>query len=123
MVTRTKKHGSVVPVPNATTSTAGDALNAAQRGPVPKGMTQKKAFEKLIPYFFVLRSKGCSWGQITKLLKDECGFKLQSRTVQNYFSEMAPTQIDICQKALTEHLLALAEIRKKSNLGDMAEIS
>jgi len=110
MITKTKKYRSEIPVKNSNTVDSRDIFNATHVKYEQKGMTQKKAFEILIPHLFVLRKKGCSWEQITKLLNDKCGFKLQAATVRTYFSEMARKHSGICQKAMTENILAGAKI-------------
>ncbi|MDY7579310.1 hypothetical protein RGU70_13390 [Herbaspirillum sp. RTI4] len=109
MTTKTKKHQSEIPVSNSNTSNSRDIFNVIHKKHEQKGLTQKKAFEILIPHLFVLRKKGCSWEQITKLLNDKCGFKLQATTVRTYFSEMARRHLGICQEAMTEHILAGAK--------------
>lgn len=78
-----------------------------------KDMTQKKAFEKLIPHLFVLRKKNCSWAQITELLNEKCGFNLQPGTVRTYFGEMAKKHAGICQIAMEKYIFDAAKIKKK----------
>lgn len=75
-----------------------------------EGLTQKKMIEKLIPYFYVLRKKGCSWEQITGLLNDKCGFKILPSTVRSYYGAMFPKQRQICQKFLTEHVTEVTKL-------------
>lgn len=110
MITKTKKHQSEIPALNSNIINSRDIFNATYGKHEKKDMTQKKAFEILIPHLFVLRKKGCSWEQITKLLNDKCGFKLQAATVRTYFSEMARKHSGICRKAMTEHILAVSKI-------------
>jgi len=78
-----------------------------------KDMTQKKAFEKLIPYLYVLRKKNCSWAQITDLLNEKCGFNLQSGTVRTYFGEMAKKHADICQSAMEKYIFDATKKKRK----------
>lgn len=80
---------------------------------VPDDRSQRKAFESLMPYMYVLRNKGCSWAQLTKLLND-CGLKLQPATVRTYYSEMLSSRLDICQEQMNEQILIMAEVRKES---------
>lgn len=80
---------------------------------VPDDRSQRKAFESLMPYMYVLRNKGCSWAQLTKLLND-CGLRLQPATVSTYYGEMLSSRLDICQEQMNEQILIMAEVRKES---------
>ncbi len=89
---------------------------------VPEDQTQRQAFEKLMPHLYVLRNKGCSWGQLAKLLS-QCGFRLQPSTVRSYFSEMLAARMDICQARMNEQIAILAAIRKETAGADLTKIS
>lgn len=121
MVTRIKKSESVAVMQNAIKHIPEDVFNTGRRARGRKDITQKKAVETFIPYLFVLRGKGCSWTQITNLLNDKCGFKLQPSTMRSYFGEMVPKHVDICRNAMAEHLLTMAEIKKQEKLADMPD--
>ena len=75
-----------------------------------------------MPQMYVLRNKGCSWAQLTKLLTD-AGFVLQPSTVRSYFGEMLATRQDICQDKMTKQILLMAEIRKDTEQTSRASIS
>lgn len=117
-----KSRGPLQRVPGTDMSTAVAVFQAAMLLTVPEDQTQRKAFESLMPYMYVLRNKGCSWAQLTKLLID-CGFALQPSTVRTYYAEMLATRQDICQERMNEQILLLAEIRKETKGADMSAIS
>ena len=122
MVTKTKKY-PVTPAPNSNEIIDKNFVNLNQGDQNKKGITQKKAFEILIPNLFVLRKKGCSWKQITNLLNEKCGFNLKITAVRSYFSEMVHTQSDICQKKMAEHIIEMNDINKnQENISEKAEI-
>lgn len=79
---------------------------------ITKDLTQKKAFEKLIPNLFVMRKLNFSWTQITELLNDKCGFKLRLGTVRTYFGVMVKKHAHICQAAMEKHISEAAKIKK-----------
>lgn len=103
-------------------TTAEAVFKAATLLAVPEDQTQRQAFESLMPYMYVLRNKGCSWDQLTKLLT-ECGFRLQPSTVRSYYGEMLATRLDICQERMNEQISLLAEIRKETKGADMSAIA
>jgi len=74
-------------------------------------------FASLISYIYVLRNKGCSWEQITKLLAD-CNINLQVSTVRTYYSKMLADRQDECQRRLNEQILMLREVRKVTESAD-----
>jgi hypothetical protein len=101
---------------------AEEVLKIAMYSVVPDDQTQRKAFEALMPYLYVLRNKGCSWEQLTKLLT-ECGFKLQPSTVRSYFSEMLVTRMEICKARMNEQISVLDAIRKETKGADLSGIA
>lgn len=103
-------------------STAEEVLKTAALLIVPEDQTQRQAFEKLMPHLYVLRNRGCSWAQLTRLLT-ECGFKLQPSTVRTYFSEMLAARMDVCQARMNEQISLLAAIRTETAGADMSAIS
>jgi len=107
---------------DTTFSTAEQVLNAAMLLIVPDDQTQRQAIEKLMPYLYVLRKKGCSWAQLTHLLS-ESGFKLQSSTVRSYYNEMLESRMDMCQDRMSEQILLLAELRKQNKSADLSGVS
>ena len=78
-----------------------------------KDLTQKKAFEKLIPNLYVLREINFSWAQITELLNDKCGFNLRPETVRTYFGVMAKKHAHLCKSAMERHISDGAKMKKK----------
>jgi hypothetical protein len=114
--------GPLQRLPGEDISTVDAVFKAAMLLLVPEDQTQRKAFERLMPYLYVLRNKGCSWPQLTKLLGD-CKIHLQPSTVRAYYSEMIGTRMDICQNQMSEQILLLAEIRKETKGTDVSEIS
>ena len=74
-----------------------------------------------MPFMYVLRNKGCSWAQLTKLLTD-AGFVLQPSSVRRYYGEMLATRLDICQERMNEQILLLAEVRKETKGVDVGDI-
>lgn len=115
------RSGPLRRLPGADFSTAEAIFEAAMSLLTPDDQTQRKAFESLMPYMYVLRNKGCSWTQLTKLLTDS-GFILQPSTVRSYYSEMLATRQDICQERMNEQILLLAEIRKETKGVNVANI-
>lgn len=101
---------------------AEEVLKTAALLIVPEDQKQRQAFEKLMPHLYVLRNKGCSWPQLTKLL-GECGFNLQPSTVRAYFSEMLATRMDVCQGRMNEQIALLAAIRSETAGADVSAIS
>ena len=116
MVSRIRKFQPTAPIQEPVGSVNELARQSGTQVDMPAGITQKKAIEKLIPHLFVLRGKGCSWGQITNLLNGKCGFKLKESTVRVYFGQMARRHIDICRAALVDHHLTAAEVAEQERL-------
>lgn len=106
----------------ASFATAEEVLKTAALLVVPDDQTQRQAFEKLLPHLYVLRNKGCSWAQLTKLLA-ECGFKLQPSTVRSYFSEMLADRMDICQARMNEQIAIMAAVRHETANVDLSAIA
>jgi hypothetical protein len=117
-----KTRGPLQRVSGSDFATAGAIFKNAMFLLVPEDQTQRKAFESLMPYMYVLRNRGCSWPQITKLLTD-CGFNLQTSVVRSYYSEMLATRQDICQEQMNEQILLLAEVRKVTKGADISSIA
>jgi hypothetical protein len=103
-------------------STAEIALQAAALLLVPDKQTQYQEFLNLMPCLFVLKEKGYTFLQLTKLLSG-IGFKLQLSTVKKYYSEALPTHLANCQLQTNEHLSLLQNVRKETRGPDMAAIS
>jgi hypothetical protein len=103
-------------------STAEAVLKTAALVLVPEDQSQRQAFGKLMPHLYVLRNKGCSFGQLAKLLT-ELGFNLQLSVVRNYYNEMLVERQDICQERMNEQILLMAEIRKETHGADVAVIA
>jgi hypothetical protein len=103
-------------------STAETALQAAALQLAPDKQTQHQAFLKLIPYLYVLKEKGYTFTQLTKLLF-ELGFKLQTSTVKNYYYNALPMHMANCQLQMNENLSLLQNVRKETWGTDMAAIS
>lgn len=61
-------------------------LSAALDQLLPDSLTQRAAFQKLMPQLKPLREKGISFAQIAGLL-GTLGFQLSSNTVRSYYSE------------------------------------
>ncbi len=109
-------------IPSSDFSTAEEVLKAAALLVEPDDQTQRRAFSKLMPHLYVLRSKGCSYRQLTVMLS-QCGFRLQPSTVRDYFNEALATRMDICKAQLDDHLATVADFRseKNSDLSDIAD--
>jgi len=101
---------------------ADETLRTAALLLVPEDQTQRQAFEKLMPNLYVLRSKGFSWAQITKLL-NECGLHLQPSTVRTYYSEMLAARMDICQARMNEQIAVMAAVRSETAGMDLPAVS
>lgn len=101
---------------------AEEVLKNAAHLMVPEDQTQRRAFEALMPWMYVLRNRGFSWAQLTSLLA-ECGFKLQPSTVRTYYSEMLASRLDVCQARMNEQLALLDEIRKETRGADLPAIA
>lgn len=116
------KNGAFKRVSSVDASAAEAIFNAAILLLEPEEKTQRKVFGTLMPYLFVLRNKGCSWPQLTKLVND-AGLHLQPSTVRTYYSEMLADRQDICQERMNEQLMVLAEIREKTSGEGMSAIA
>lgn len=114
--------GALNRVSGVNMSTASAVFEAAALLVVPDDQTQRKAFAELMGHMHIMRNKGCSWEQITKLLTD-CGFKLQPSTVRTYYSELLAERADTLQAKMNEQLLLMAEIRKETKGLDMSAIT
>lgn len=89
---------------------------------VPDDQTQRQVFEKLMPHLYVLRNKGCSFAQLTKLL-NQCGVNLQPSTVRTYYSEMLADRLDICQARMNESIAVMAAVRSETAGVEISAIS
>jgi hypothetical protein len=96
-------------------------LKAAMALVVPDDLSRRKKFERLMPYIYVLRNKGCSWSQLTSLLI-EAGLDLQMSTVKSYYFEMLEGKQDLCQQKMNEQLLLLAEIKEQTSRAEYSSI-
>lgn len=117
-----QKRGPVQRISGIDASATEDVLKAAMHLMVPEDQTQRQAFVPLMPHLYVLRRKGCSWAQLTKLLTD-CGFNLLPSTVRSYYSEELAVRQDLCEARLAESLVVIAETKKAANSADMAAIA
>ena len=118
----TRKQGPKIRVPSMDFAVAEDVLKSAAALIVPDDQTQKRAFEQLMPHLYVLRNKGCSFQQLTKLLT-QCGFQLQPSTVRDYFREGLAKRMDVCQERLNEQMVLLKEVRKHTEGAQISEIA
>jgi len=89
---------------------------------VPDDLTQRRAFERLMPNLYVLRNKGFTWGQMSKLLA-ECKLNLQPSTVRTYYNEMLAERMDICQARMNEQIAIMAAVRKETAGADLSAIT
>lgn len=103
-------------------SVAKEVMKAAMLLLVPDDQGQRQAFKEMIPNIFVMRSRQCSWQQITSLLK-ECGFKLEPTTVRNYYGEMVQDQLDRCEQMMNEHNLLEKEVNKQIKYVDVRALT
>lgn len=117
-----KKRGPLRRIAGADASTAEEVFKVASFLLVPEDRTQRKAFETLMPYIYVMRNNKCPWAQITKLLND-LGFTLQTSAVRSYYYKMILTCLDICQQHMQEQTLLMAEIRKETTGADLSAIA
>lgn len=101
---------------------AEEVLKNAAHLMIPEDQTQRRAFEALMPWMYVLRNRGFSWAQLTSLLT-ECGFQLQPSTVRTYYSEMLASRLDICQARMNEQLALLEEIRQETRGAELPTIA
>lgn len=113
----TKKRGPLHRISGEDASTTEQVFKVASFLVMPKGLTQAKAFETLVPYMQVMRNRKYTWPQITKLL-NECGFKLKTSTVRAYYGKQ-----DICEQRMQEITLLMAEIRQKTKGADVFTIA
>src|SRR5450830_387602 len=101
---------------------AEEVFKAAAYLIVPDDQTQHQAFLKLMPYLYVLKNKGCSFGQLTTLLTS-CNFNLQPSTVKDYYNGALATRMDICQERMNEQILLLAEVRKETKSSAISSVA
>ena len=90
-----------------------EALKTAELLIIPDDLTQRAAFEKLMPHLYVLRNKGCSWPQLTTLL-NKSGFKLQPSTVRSYYSEMLLKSMNLCQARMNVQIDLMRKLREEN---------
>lgn len=109
-------------IPATDFASAEALLQAAALLIVPDDQTQRQAFERLMPQLYVLKSKGCSFLQITNLLT-QIGFKLQPSAVRVYYNEILAARMEMCQSRMNEQILLLAEVRKETKGVDFADIA
>lgn len=117
-----KKLGPLHRIAGADASTAEEVLKVASFLVAPEDRTQRKTFETLMPYIYVMRNNKYRWAQITKLL-NECGFTLQTSAIRSYYHKMLLTSQDLCQARMQEQILLMAEIRKKTKGADLSAIA
>jgi hypothetical protein len=120
--TMARRSGPLHRISSSDFAVAEEVLKTAALLIVPEDQKQRQAFEKLLPHLYVLRNKGCSWTQLTKLL-GECGFNLQPSTVRAYFSEMLAARMDVCQGRMNEQIALLAAVRSETAGVDVSAIS
>lgn len=101
---------------------AEEVLKNAALLMVPEDQTQRRAFEALMPWMYLLRNRGFSWAQLTDLLT-QCGFRLQTSTVRTYYSEMLASRLDVCQARMNEQLVIFDEIRKETRGTELSGIT
>lgn len=109
-------------VASADFASSEEFLRAAAYLVVPEDQSQRKAFAKLMPYLFVLRSKGCSFPQLAGLLT-QCGLNLQPSSVRRYFDELLADRMEACEAQMQEQVKLLAEVRKETASANMADIT
>lgn len=118
----TRRSGQLHRISASDFTAAEEVLKTAALLIVPEDQKQRQAFEKLMPHLYVLRNRGCSWVQLTKLL-GECGFKLQPSTVRSYFSELLADRMNVCQARMNEQIALIAAIRSETAGVDVSAIS
>lgn len=118
----TRRSGPLHRITALNFAVAEEVLKTAALLVVPEDQKQRQAFEKLMPHLYVLRNKGCSWVQLTKML-GECGFNLQPSTVRSYFTELLAGRMDVCQARMNEQIALMAAIRSETAGVDVSAIS
>ncbi|APW48623.1 hypothetical protein RA876_19740 (plasmid) [Rhodoferax antarcticus] len=102
-------------------ATAEELLKVAAELIVPDDQRQRLAFIPMMPHLYVMRRKGCSWGQLAKVL-NEAGFNLQPSSVRTYYGEELAVRQDLCEARLAESLLAIAAAKKSAFASDRTDL-
>lgn len=103
-------------------SNADELLWKATVEVVPDDVQQRQVFEKLMPQLYVLRNKGCSFEQITKILTD-AGFQLQTSTVRSYYNELLADRMELSQTRMNEQIALMSAVRKEIANAEKADVS
>lgn len=77
----------------------------------PAERAQRKLVVALMPELYMLRNKGYSWRQLSKMLGD-CNIRLLPTTIRVYYTEMLESKMDECQRRFNEYLVVLSEMKK-----------
>ncbi|HIH2745201.1 TPA: hypothetical protein ACYLN4_000879 [Burkholderia lata] len=117
-----RRSGPLHRISSSDFAVAEEVLKTAALLIAPEDQKQRQAFEKLMPHLYVLRNRGYSWVQLTKLLS-ESGFNLQPSTVRSYFSELLAARMDVCQARMNEQIALLAAIRSETAGTEVSAIS
>lgn len=88
-----RKSGQLVKISSADVALAENEMAAMCQVIEPEEITRRQAFRRLMPSLRVLRERGCSWEQITKLLA-QCQITLKVSTVRDYYSDMSKESAD-----------------------------
>jgi len=75
----------------------------------PAERSQRQSIAAMMPELYVLRNKGFSWQQLSKMLA-ECNIRLLPTTIRVYYMEMLESKMDECQRRFNEQLVILSEM-------------
>lgn len=77
----------------------------------PAERSQRQSIAAMMTELYVLRNKGFSWRQLSKMLAD-CNIRLLPTTIRVYYTEMLATRMDECQRRFNEYLVIMSEMKK-----------
>ena len=90
----------------------------------PSERSQRQTIKALIPEIYMLRDKGYSFADITKLMNSSIkNFQLQTSTVRIYFTEMLVGRVDVCISRMNEQMQMLSEVKKINSSSENARIA
>lgn len=101
------------------------AMEVAALALTPDELSGRRLIEQLMPQLFVLRKKGHSFAQLTKVLNAAIGrgvAPLQSTTVKAYYHEFLVDKLDECERTFEQARNMAAEVNQRSK-NETAELA
>lgn len=96
---------------NIDTRKLKETLTHAYHHTVPEDHFQRAAFSMRFPEILELTNKGFSFRQIAELL-EQCGLKLRTSTVEQYFREHMIEKMEKCVQMMDEQIERILQLTK-----------